>query len=329
MGQGNGGALWQKLAEIGLYNKGITLKQKSTLNWRDVYINSLLWLNHMDTIDITLVESIKIQHVRNIHVYKGNIIVVGDSDVKFYNVHTFEVRKILQKSCIDYQESDHITVERNERNISVGLKHNMTGFTFKGLFFKLIDDRCYIVDDNCVLWRITCCNKKEINSLLRTYGGNESIVDINIYENDVFVLMRNGIVYHGTGTCTEFEMVRDLNTSDFYKCPVLAMFQKFSVAYSLPVQNGSISESDDEFLKTVDMSDEILMACPGLCCATAHGDILFLGYEDGKIVIRTRRNREISYMKLNMWDIEDPIVGGTAIKAIDVCEENQCEEHFT
>ncbi|CAK1603976.1 unnamed protein product [Parnassius mnemosyne] len=327
MGQSQGGALWQKLAELGMYNKGITLKEKSTLNWRGVYFNSLLWLDHMDTINVKLVKSIKIHCVRNIHVYKDNIIVVSVSDVKFYNVHTFEVTKILRKSCTDYQESDHITVEHNEKYLFVRLKHNSTAVSFTGHIFKLINDCCYIVDDKCVLWRIICCdNKNEIKSILRIHGGSESIItDINIYENDVFVLLRNGIIYRGTGSCWDFEVVCDLNTSDFYKSSVFSMYQMFNVVYSVPMQNGSTSESDD-FSKT----DEILMACPGLSCATPHGEILFLGYEDGKIVIRVRKkSREISHMKFNIRDIGDnPIIEHAAIEAIDVCEVNDAHYLF-
>ncbi|XP_068630592.1 uncharacterized protein [Battus philenor] len=314
MGQVNN--MWDKLGQEAIYNKGVTYKQKSLLSWRDLYFNSLLWQKYAH---YKVVNVIKFDNINNIHVYKDNLIVVLDLAVEYYNVETLtKVRK--KPYMLDCQESEHMTVVlTSKNNLTIKFKQNHLPFSAECYQYKLIDEYCFVIDTKNVLWVYNNYEGVFVRrALMRCYDRLGSILDINLYKNDVYILKQNGSILRAKGLELEVETVAKVPMLKLFNASVLSMFQKHSIVYNVPRKERS------EFFNVVAISDsEMVLECPGLTCAMPHGDIMILGYDDGNIVICNPQQSAIvknPYLQFNVKDIANHTMKDPAIRALDVYE---------
>ncbi|CAH2075102.1 unnamed protein product, partial [Iphiclides podalirius] len=321
--------MWQSLAEDTLYNKAICFKQKSTLSWQEICFNSLLWIN-LNTIKVKLDKTwvLKRENIKAIHMYKDQIIIIYDSIAEYFNVKTSS-RVVKKPSLIDSQETEHITISLMTGNeLSISFKHNSTRYSPLCYVFKLIDDRCFVIDSKNNLWRYKCCGRGYgVRFIMRTYDSPGSILTLNVFDKDVYILTNNGIILNVLEWGLHYCSVGKVEQPNFYNSPVIVMFLKHSIVYSVPCQ----SETDTMSVSKIGDTEEVLIECPGMTCATPHGELLLLGYEDGTVEIcypQKLLSNTSSNLKFNIKDLVGNTLEKVAIVALDVYEAEGAQYLF-
>ncbi|XP_026328829.1 uncharacterized protein LOC113236842 isoform X2 [Hyposmocoma kahamanoa] len=186
----------------------------------------------------------------------------------------------------------------------------------QGPFRRLIvaNDNCfYILNERnvlmCFKWLEDEKKWKDL-VLARYYGCTRSIADIHIYEEDVYLMLKTGTVFRLDRKGRNFEPLSHLITIEQYRLMQYTMLLRANkIELSIPnvcdlkippytVGNGVLFHkfsaivgvpSDKEFKINQDMNS-VIMEYPDLSCATQHGDVLLLGFKDGKIEIGLAKN---------------------------------------
>ncbi|XP_049865757.1 uncharacterized protein LOC126366619 [Pectinophora gossypiella] len=310
--------IWQELAQAGMASKGVTFKRRSTLGWRELYMNSRLWFN-LKHAYMTWSYEISEDDIRYLHVYKDILIVeTGDEFFKKYYRIEKRLRNVTQRLLVaslpNYKEPNELVVADMNGSCSFDSDRMIKKIVHEGPFKRLlvIDEDCfYLLDDKnilrCSKWDFV--NKRWLDyTLARYYGCNKSISDINVYNNEVYMLLKTGLVFRldkegrnfvpehrfGLSQAIQFsrllysnvlnsvEKVSNLNIPE-YNTGRNVMFHKISAVISVP--------GDKEFKMNVDSaSNSMVLEYPGLTCAAQHGEVLFLGFEDGKVEICIPKN---------------------------------------
>ncbi|KAJ2939608.1 hypothetical protein O0L34_g14326 [Tuta absoluta] len=377
--------VWKQLAQAGMVNGGIHLSRRASpkLDWRDIYINYQLWqlVKHAD---VSWSFELSDQDIRHLHVYKDILITESNEGFskKYYHIEEQLVDVTSQLTQIDVENIDQEqsdnrivdadgdvlreTVEENgitdEKKSSYMSDRMIKMLVQEKPFTSLLvlDEDCYYMIDQqsilrCVRWDET--NQRWLSYVLaRYYMCNKSISDISVFNGDVYMLLKTGLVFkldragrnfiadqrfNGYLTAAQFEVSRmiygEIETSveqaatlriPEYGTGTTVMFQDISVVVSVPW--------DKEYKTNVDeKSGNIVIEYPGLSCAAQYGKILFLGFLDGKVEISIAKNlmnnggkSEITTNVKNCLDYPQSENENPAIVSIEVFEDIYSHQVF-
>ncbi|CAH0727916.1 unnamed protein product, partial [Brenthis ino] len=79
--------LWEKVIEEIVDNSGSKIREKSTLDFQDLFICVQQW-TYIKNAVISYHFNYKSGYVKNICIYKDNFILVSDKTVKYYNINS-------------------------------------------------------------------------------------------------------------------------------------------------------------------------------------------------------------------------------------------------
>ncbi|XP_013134464.1 PREDICTED: uncharacterized protein LOC106100224 isoform X2 [Papilio polytes] len=315
--------IWPDLAQLAIYNKGIAFKQRSLLPWRDLYFNKQLWIN--GNVHIQFDTILELNQFKHMHVFEDNITVIIESGMKQYKVDTL-VKTLEENGVQDYQKTHCVTGKLVNGILTLNIGHRQKHFSINCCAFILIENRCFTIDvkNALILIKISTDNVMH-DTLMRSYDPYGSICSINIYFDDVYVLKRNGSIIRAD-SCYMVTIIGKIDSPHFYNNPsVMCLFLKHSVIYSVRSEDGSKSMKATKITDT----EEIVVECSGLSCATPHSDLLFLGYEDGEVrgyLPKRMLQTNEPLFTFNIKDIVKCNLVDAAVKAIEVYEAN--ESHY-
>ncbi|CAH2107593.1 unnamed protein product [Euphydryas editha] len=333
--------LWDKMIDETINNKGLTFRDKSILSSRDIILTAQQWYNVINA-TVCLHHKYTFEVVRNICVHKDNLIVVTNNNVKYFNIENSKLLKILNTTCLKYDETSSLIVELSLSKGGV-IGYNVLTVVnklhkkekcdctqvkkiilFDITLFRVHLDCCYVIDIKNVLWRYKA-NKCEwdVKVMAKYYGNQNSICGIHIHQEDVYVLLKRGDVLRVDIECKKFEKVFQLNIPMHYLDTKPYIFHTYSVLCA-------VSPEKQLQMHVQKGEEQTVVACPGLACVTEHGHILLLGYEDGKIEIFITNN-----LLRNLWTPELRFylqcytkTSTNQIIAMDVYEGSNCHHLF-
>ncbi|XP_026485769.2 uncharacterized protein LOC113393207 [Vanessa tameamea] len=332
--------VWDKLIEHGIDNKGMSFCEKSTLSCRDIIQCAQRWYN-VKNAAVHFHHHYTFEVVKSICVYKDNLIVVTNEAVKYFSLENFLLMKILNRTCLNYEETSSLRANLSLRMDDVigynvltliNKLHNedcdctqvRKAVLYDISTFKVYSNCCYVIDIKNVLW-VYKADKCEwdVKVMARYYGNKDSICGLNVHQGEVYVLLRRGDVLRVDMECKKFEKVFELDVPMHYLDTKPYMFGDYSVLCAVPTEK--------EFqIHSQKGGDQIGVACPGLTCVMEHGHVLLLGYEDGKIEIFLTNNliKKLTTPELRFYLQSYSGTSMTKIIALDVYEDSRGHHLF-
>ncbi|XP_013134465.1 PREDICTED: uncharacterized protein LOC106100224 isoform X3 [Papilio polytes] len=289
--------IWPDLAQLAIYNKGIAFKQRSLLPWRDLYFNKQLWIN--GNVHIQFDTILELNQFKHMHVFEDNITVIIESGMKQYKVDTL-VKTLEENGVQDYQKTHCVTGKLVNGILTLNIGHRQKHFSINCCAFIINNDHCFIIDSGKIFRVVKCCcsvipvdqpMKFKKTATLRLYNTLGTIHSANVVNDVIYVVNREGRI----------------------------------VKLKVRSEDGSKSMKATKITDT----EEIVVECSGLSCATPHSDLLFLGYEDGEVrgyLPKRMLQTNEPLFTFNIKDIVKCNLVDAAVKAIEVYEAN--ESHY-
>ncbi|XP_045764806.1 uncharacterized protein LOC123867014 [Maniola jurtina] len=293
--------LWKAMLQNAIDDEGVTFAEKSNLGEREQFLIAQQWYNVTNT-NVCLRHCYKFDSsIRNIYVHKDNLIVVTNNAVKYFNIMNFEHIKVIDKSCVRYEETSSMIVEllvAPEQKLSPLLTltnklhaNYVDSENVKQIILKDIDsyivhlNSCYEYSCDRVLWMHTA---KEIGwetKAMAKYHGIQQFCSLHIYKKNVYILLKCGSVLTPDTECNMLvflfrfpEQLIDWKPFMFHECSLLFKAPAPSERSVALVQ----TRRHNSFVKIMPLRD-------GVTCVLEHGHILILGREDGMIEIYLTR----------------------------------------
>lgn len=259
----------------------------------------MLW-HHIKTAEMKLLTTCDVQDIKKIKVYNDKLILINGSAAFYYDVNTFQ--KVAEFECIDVDENDYMFVQLvraadnttklqlyDKINDSLHRSRNaepmpevMSGTTLFKLELKL----CYVLTKTNVLWALTYRQGQlRVEFLGRSYSGDyDPIVDIHIWNESVYAITKWGIVWSVDSATAGLRKAFKLKAPHDISQQKWLMFDRSSsvVKVSRDVSRRVTVQYDNH-------TDNLMLQCAELSCAMTHDNILFLGYNDGRVEIRLPR----------------------------------------
>ncbi|KAH9632193.1 hypothetical protein HF086_015225 [Spodoptera exigua] len=134
--------------------------------------------------------------------------------------------------------------------------------------YSLEDDICYMVTDRNVVWALIWDREKWSLKMRGRYYGDvgKKICALNIHNNRVTMATELGSMWREDADFTKFSKLCDINMSK--------TTPRIRHCYNAKL-------------------DQLRLECSEMTCATPHGEVLFIGFEDGTV-----RNNHIFTFKL-------------------------------
>ncbi|KAJ0180052.1 hypothetical protein K1T71_004643 [Dendrolimus kikuchii] len=283
--------LWKVLVEENMLDSGKSYKRKSKLNWCGIYMNSIQW-HDVENAEIELANNLDIV-VKSFSIYKDNLILVSTEKVIYFNIETFERVKEFPCICKKYEESDDIIVTTpvNLDFVIMNGKHHETdgesvqrtsAIQQNVMFYRLEGNEVYImVKDQNTLYIYTWTKFKWDIAACARYYGCAGIISSLVYDKEMYILTKGGRTYRTNEMIFCFENYESSN---------------YSLPSSMTVKDFGLLDEDKLFIvgdttrtnnhcSYDNVSNTIYLECPDLTCITQHEDVLFLGYNSGKVEI--------------------------------------------
>ncbi|XP_073951247.1 uncharacterized protein [Choristoneura fumiferana] len=341
--------LWKEFAEDGVANCAVMHRSKSLLSWKDLYFNSLLW-NNIKSTTINKINEIEKLIIKSIFVYKDNIIIVSSTNVEYYNVESFQLVGAISVTCDCVEETDDMIVVGSKNNdyyrITLfgkldnsnnlkSIEKHFLGETYhdacevsRSWRWKLHNNACYLIDFKSILWRAyRLDNTWHVKSLARYFGVYQDAIEnsisvMHIYkQQDVFVSFKFGDLMRVDRNAIEFRRVHRPEVPTHVitgpiidRKPYKKGLDKFNAFLSAPFGVGFDAEFTEHDLVHFYYDD------PTLSCGMQHGEVVFLGYDDGRVAIILLKNYTEPVRIINIKDFEKYALLDPAVTGLDVCE---------
>ncbi|CAH0699777.1 unnamed protein product [Spodoptera exigua] len=293
------------------------------------------------------------------------LILKTDAEVTYFDVKsTKKIKSHLSTGEADYVENDHmvvITLENDNflgdiylygkpepdstiydttkendlyvmRNIQVyssaesGIKRKVSYFH---CCYSLEDDICYMVTDRNVVWALIWDREKWSLKMRGRYYGDvgKKICALNIHNNRVTMATELGSMWREDADFTKFSKLCDINS--MVHLPSLhsgwALFNEADVAMPVSKTTPRIRHCYNAKL------DQLRLECSEMTCATPHGEVLFIGFEDGTVVVcRPRAKPQTDPQPdiiIQVQDLDKSIEDPTIV-ALEVFEAEMCHHLF-
>ncbi|CAH0407622.1 unnamed protein product [Chilo suppressalis] len=275
---------WENMVKFGISDSGASFRKKSKLESRDIIINHCLWQN-IEITSAVCQRSYELDDLLNINVYKGALILVGTSNVSYYDIESNALFKTSTGSYADYDENDYMISALQKcdylKILNLSPKRDPHSYwddtdsqAFTVPLYKIHDDCCYVTTTDRCLFALKWTEELWDWKLLARHYGHGVIVDINVYQDEVYVMLNWGGLLKVDRVGLKFQPGYCFDIPK-YSNPML--YQKYGAI--IPVSN------DSPFKMKYQDSEHWVLECPGLTCTLEHGDMLMLGYEDGKVEI--------------------------------------------
>ncbi|CAB3243964.1 unnamed protein product [Arctia plantaginis] len=287
--------LWDNMVKKEMINKGSSFVNKSTLDQRNIFKNFILW-HHVAMSEIKHLNIYKMASVKKMKVYKDNLILITDSQVLYYDIKTYKLMKTLERSCLDFEESDQSVVELvqepdSSQKLYVYRKSGTNEYDLDRLkknsvnevkAFRLENELCYVFTTRNILLRlINKVTRWEMECIGRHYGSDyDPMTTIHICNDALYMVTKLGYVWYAETHNFRFVKIHKLHVPNNISKHNWVMFDTFSCA--VPVN------STEQLIKiNYDLKSEVIvLECANMSCGLQHGDVLILGFSDGGVEIR-------------------------------------------
>ncbi|XP_072941100.1 uncharacterized protein [Epargyreus clarus] len=325
---------WSLLVKNHMHNRGTTFRQKSLLSNRNLYLNSRMWCC-VDKAKVKLKHVYNLKDVLKIHVYKGSLIVVCKHSVKYFNLEDGQIINEIKEECLDYQETDFlvakITLHEGNKQISLFSKRHKTYECSRFKIYAIQDNKCIVINSRICAIYYECqhkCFKKRVFG--RYYSDSKLLTAMFVYMDDMYLFVRNGNVFRYEHGDSHFKKFCTLQVPDPEEKLVqyppevfMTMFHKCSVVYG--VQN----KEKEGLTKTL---DHMTLLYADVNCALEHGDVLLLGFKDGKVgIVNVKKFWSSGDVSLDFeFYVQDMIQGQDVepITNLEVYEDENCHHVF-
>ncbi|XP_075970303.1 uncharacterized protein LOC142972842 isoform X2 [Anticarsia gemmatalis] len=328
--------LWETIVNNEMVNSGASFRLKSTLDFKDIFMNSLYW-NNIKLSNITHLKTYEIQNVKKINVYKDNLILITKTHVLYYNIKNFCLIRAIDCACINFEENDDILAEFTQeadlsRNLRLYLKpHHEFDLNIKTShrmrevrLYCLARKCCYVFCSANVMWVIKHGPARwNVVFLGKHYGVDaDHVTAMNVCNENILMMTKRGAVWHISSSTMGFRNVYLFDLPHNLMHHNWTMFDRFSCIVTV----GKYKWNTDRVVAHYDRkSDSFMLKCRDMTCATVHGKVLFLGYSDGRVEIRIPRldmdypNREKADRYFNIQEFYRHVDDSTII-ALNVYE---------
>nr|XP_034824794.1 uncharacterized protein LOC117982541 [Maniola hyperantus] len=245
--------LWRVMVQNAIDDEGVTFTEKTNLGWREQFLTAQQWFYVSNNMNVNLRHCYKdSSSIKNIYVHKDNLIVVTNIAVTYFNIANFENIKVIDKSCIRYEETSSMIVElsmASEGKVPVLTLTNKLYTNYvdsekvKKIILEDIDsfkvhlDSCYEYS-NKVLWMHTA---KEIGwetKAMAKYHGIHPFCSLHIFKKNVYILLKSGTVLILDTECKMLVNVFHFNIPKLYQKWKPCIFHP----YSLLLADQSVSQ---------------------------------------------------------------------------------------
>uniref|UniRef100_A0A2H1VNR7 SFRICE_014678 n=1 Tax=Spodoptera frugiperda TaxID=7108 RepID=A0A2H1VNR7_SPOFR len=312
--------LWPKIVTGALVNRGCSFQRKTILDSKKLVFNSMLW-GFGGLGKVALRHIYEVEDVTHMYIYKDKLILKTDAEVTYFDVKsTKKIKSHLSTGEADYVENDHMVVITLENDNLLGdiylygkpepdstiydtTKENDLYVMRNIQVYSLEDDICYMVTDRNVVWALIWDRKQWSLKMRGRYYGDagKKICALNIHDNRVTMATELGSMWREDADFTKFSKISDI--SSMVHLPSMnsgwALFNAADVAMPVPKRSPRIKLFHNTKL------NQMRLECSEMTCATPHGEILFLGFEDGTV-----RNTSI-YLTFKLFNcLGDPDISG-------------------
>lgn len=337
--------LWPKIVTGALVNRGCSFQRKTILDPKKLVFNSMLW-GFGGLGKVALRHIYEVEDVTHMYIYKDKLILKTDAEVTYFDVKsTKKIKSHLSTGEADYVENDHMVVITLENDNLLGdiylygkpepdstiydtTKENDLYVMRNIQVYSLEDDICYMVTDRNVVWALIWDRKQWSLKMRGRYYGDagKKICALNIHDNRVTMATELGSMWREDADFTKFSKISDI--SSLVHLPSMnsgwALFNAADVAMPVPKRSPRIKLFHNTKL------NQMRLECSEMTCATPHGEILFLGFEDGTVVVCRPRALPTSPQPdiiIHVQDLDRTIEDPTVV-AIEVFEAEMCHHLF-
>ncbi|XP_052751710.1 uncharacterized protein LOC128200893 isoform X2 [Galleria mellonella] len=310
---------------------------QNTEPWQ-LIINCLWWFN-VQRCNVQKIYEYDVNDIEQICICNENIIVRTSTSVEYFSIVRHVCIRALSKTCIHYEATEYLVViiyyEDDVNKIILHRKNVNSGF--KTLYLNNLAINCFLVEeqyllvllDDGSLWYISWNEINWESKLIAIYYENRgTIVTLHLHQDWIYGICQWGSLYSvNMNGGLNFEKVCDFNIPDYASQNMDPFFfDKCSIVVSVP--------SNMEVKYTVLMINDtkyIMLERPGLTCATTHGEMLLLGYKNGKVEFYEQKSIIRNYppnATLYLTNFVTPSHDDLAIIGLDVYESNASHHLF-
>ncbi|XP_063839430.1 uncharacterized protein LOC135088524 [Ostrinia nubilalis] len=263
----------------------------------DVLFNMCLWKD----IKFTQVQDIytyDITEVLNINVYRNNLIVITNKNVRYYHLPTHKLLKTLAVKCLDFDENDYmfVKIEHTTFDMQHFVSEEMTlygkhsdsnyalddrlRFNAKIKFFRIYDNCCYYTTWAFTIFVAKWHNNSWMPLMVGRYFGYGSITDVIVHQDDIVALLNWGGMLMADIGNIKLKLISKTKTSVIFDLPFYAsksiLYERYGAIVTVPSCHSQRVGYNGSYWT---------FECPGLRCTLKHGNLLILGYKSGKVDI--------------------------------------------
>ncbi|XP_052751699.1 uncharacterized protein LOC128200888 [Galleria mellonella] len=320
------------------YDKYKMKFKENTEPWQ-LIINCLLWFN-LQRSNVQKIYEYEMDDIKHICICKDKIVVRTSTSIGSFSIVSHVWTQIHWETCVHYEATKYLTViiyyeYDGNKMVLHGKSRNTT--EIEPLLFDDLAIRCILVEEKYLLvllddgdlWRMSWNEIKwESKLIAKNCGNGGTIVTLHLHQGWIYGLCHWGSLYSvNMNGGSNFEKLCDFNIPDYAsKNMNPVFFDKCSIVVSVP--------SNMRAKYTVVMINDakyIMLERPGLTCATTHGEMLLLGYENGKVEFYAQKSiirNDPPNATLYLTNVVTPSHDDLAIIGLDVYESNASHHLF-
>ncbi|KAF9411890.1 hypothetical protein HW555_009425 [Spodoptera exigua] len=316
--------LWPRIITGAIANRGCSFQRKTILDPKKIVFNSMLW-NFGRVAKVALRHIYKVEDVTHMYIYKDKLILKTDAEVTYFDVKsTKKIKSHLSTGelfiyyFIILALGDIYLYGKPEPDSTIydTTKENDLYVMRNIQVYSLEDDICYMVTDRNVVWALIWDREKWSLKMRGRYYGDvgKKICALNIHNNRVTMATELGSMWREDADFTKFSKLCDINS-------MVHLPSLHSVSKTTP----RIRHCYNAKL------DQLRLECSEMTCATPHGEVLFIGFEDGTVVVcRPRAKPQTDPQPdiiIQVQDLDKSIEDPTIV-ALEVFEAEMCHHLF-
>ncbi|KAL0892395.1 hypothetical protein ABMA27_015516 [Loxostege sticticalis] len=287
----------EEFLTLALSDGGASFRKRAKLpSISDLLLNLCLWKDIHFT-QITGNHIYDLTEVLNVNVYKDKIIVVTNRDVKYYNLNSHKLIKTLPIRCSNFDENefmylkvedtrfdmDHIILEEMILYGKLTDRSELDDrfkFTSKIKFFRIYDNCCYYTTWAFTIFVAKWANNGWTSQLVGRYFGYGVITDVIVHNEDIVALLNwGGMLVADVGN-SKLKLISRKKTSVIFELPAYAsksiLYERYGAVATVPSTYPLHLSYNGVYW---------ILECPDLMCSLKHGNMLILGYKNGKVEI--------------------------------------------
>ncbi|XP_050668309.1 uncharacterized protein LOC126967722 isoform X2 [Leptidea sinapis] len=276
--------LWSGLVRNCLRSKGEQYRMRSTQNQGNLFLTSQLW-NEVCSTERVVNKHFETLVVKSFNVYRDQLFVICENEVKIFDTETLSLQKILDIECENYQETKYLIVILYEespkwrlhvkKRINCSCPRSIKSITRNLLHAKLYsvsETNCCLIDIHGNLWafRDTCLGHVRFSG--RYYGPIVRCITIHITK--IFLFIDNGNVLFANSDTMQLLTLFHVNVPSEKRSIATIAFDRNTLVYE--TEKGIKPKMFED--KRHGMK---VFALPDVSVATLHGDVLLVGTHSG------------------------------------------------